>query len=250
MIVKAESGDSQLHQIDLFWFDVETDKTEASACDLPESAQLFIRIIEVFHAPRSRLGVGPGQVNQIGESLEAIVDFMHGRADEPAGQGELVRTSKVFFAGVEPLTLFLRGVESCKGRKHGGYRRGLGQKKVGQRDPIAALWPHNVGQTTLPRRRLDAQPCQQIDWVDRFGEQIEVVALRAGLFQQICGRRLPGEEEHLAFRLGFAEVNCQLNSGHTGHGDVTDEKIGGLLSTCGDGVLRTIEGACLEACLV
>ena len=126
MIVKAESGDSQLHQIDLFWFDVETDKTEASACDLPESAQLFIRIIEVFHAPRSRLGVGPGQVNQIGESLEAIVDFMHGRADEPAGQGKLVKAPKILFAGFEFLSLLLKGVATRQRRKH-VYLNRMGQ---------------------------------------------------------------------------------------------------------------------------
>ena len=50
MIVKAKRGSGQLHQIDLFWLDVETDETEASTRDLPESAQLFISIIEVFHA--------------------------------------------------------------------------------------------------------------------------------------------------------------------------------------------------------
>jgi len=92
MIVKAERGSSQFHQIDLFRFDVETDETEASACDLPESAQLFISIIEVFHAPRSRLGVGPGQVNQIGQSLEAIVDS-HRRACRPGQVGENVEDS-------------------------------------------------------------------------------------------------------------------------------------------------------------
>lgn len=140
MIVKAESGNSQLHQIDLFRFDVETDETEAPACDLPESAQLFICIIEVFHAPQSRLGVGLGQVNQIGESLEAIIDFMHGRADQPAGQSKLVKTSKILFASFEFLTLLLKGIATRKGRKH-VYLRRLGQQKVGRRSPIVALWP-------------------------------------------------------------------------------------------------------------
>jgi hypothetical protein len=47
--------------------------------------------------------------------------------------------------------------------------------------------------------------------------------------------------------LRLAEVNCQLNPSHIGHGDVSDKKVRSLLCTCGDGLLRTIKGTCLEA---
>ncbi len=60
---------------------------------------------------------------------------MHGRTDEPAGQGKLVKTSKILFAGFEFLTLLLKGVATRKGRKH-GYRKGLDQGKVGHQSPI------------------------------------------------------------------------------------------------------------------
>jgi len=98
-------------------------------------------------------------------------------------------------------------------------------------------------------KHSNAQFCQKIGWVDRFGEQIEVIALRARRFQKVGGRRLPREEQYLASRLRFAEVNRQLDPSHTGHGNVSDKQIRSLLSACGDGVLRMIEGACLETCL-
>jgi hypothetical protein len=46
--------------------------------------------------------------------------------------------------------------------------------------------------------RLTAQLCQKIGRVDRFGKDFELVTLRAGLFKQIRGSRLAGEEKDFA----------------------------------------------------
>ena len=41
---------------------------------------------------------------------------------------------------------------------------------------------------------------QQIGWVDRLGENLELVALGPGLFQQIGGSGLAGKQQNLALR--------------------------------------------------
>ena len=120
---------------------------------------------------------------------------MHGRANEPAGQGQLVRTSQVFFAGFELLTLVLKGARELQGRETWWLSEGAGSEgKVGQRDPIVGSYgPRRMSRPDdffVRAGALDPQFRQQIGWVDRFGEQIEVIALRAGLFQKICGRGL------------------------------------------------------------
>ena len=88
---------------------------------------------------------------------------------------------------------------------------------------------------------------------DRLGGQVwranRSHSLARGPFPEDLRSMLAREEQHLAFRLGFAEVNCQFNPGHTGHGNVGDKEMRSLLSACSDGVLRTIEGSCLEACV-
>ena len=63
------------------------------------------------------------QEDKVGEGCEAIVDLMHGRADQSACQGELMISSKIFFAGFELLTFVLKGAAGSGGRVHAYLRR-------------------------------------------------------------------------------------------------------------------------------
>ena len=51
---------------------------------------------------------------------------MHGRADQSACQGELMISSKIFFAGFELLTFVLKGAPRSDGRVH-AYLKRFGQ---------------------------------------------------------------------------------------------------------------------------
>jgi len=62
--------------------------------------------------------------------------------------------------------------------------------------------------------------------VDWFGEDLELMALRTGLFEQIGGSGLPREEKDLALWQFAAGDDCSFNTGHAGHNDVADKHVG------------------------
>src|SRR5579864_7817456 len=47
---------------------------------------------------------------------------------------------------------------------------------------------------------LSSQFCQQIRRMDGLAQDFELMSLGAGIFQQVGGGRLPGEEQDLAIR--------------------------------------------------
>ena len=90
-----------LHQIDFFGIRIQAHKGETSAGDLPKTAKLEIRLIQTFDDLQRTLGEGLCQEDEVSEGRQTIIDFVHGRPDEPACQSKLVIPSKIFFACFE-----------------------------------------------------------------------------------------------------------------------------------------------------
>lgn len=83
-----------------------------------------------------------------------------------------------------------------------------------------------------------------------LGEDLEFMALGTGLFEQIRGCRLTGEEKDLALGQFAASDDCRFDAGHTSHDDVTDEHIGLKALERFDGFFSAEHSACLKTCLV
>ena len=86
--------------------------------------------------------------------------------------------------------------------------------------------------------------------MDRFGEDLEFMALSTGFFEQIRGCRLTGEEKDLALWQFAAGDDCRFDTGHAGHDDVADEHVGLKALNRLDGFLSAEDGARLKACLI
>jgi len=71
-----------------------------------------------------------------------------------------------------------------------------------------------------------------------------------GLFEQIRGCRLTGEEKDLALWQFAAGDDCRFDTGHTGHDDVADEHIGLKALERFDGFFSAEHSARFETCLV
>jgi hypothetical protein len=86
--------------------------------------------------------------------------------------------------------------------------------------------------------------------MDRFGQNFELVSLRACLFKQVCSRGLTRKEKDLALWKLAASDDCRFNSGHTGHNDVADEHVGLKGFERLDCLFSAEDGACLKASLI
>ena len=86
--------------------------------------------------------------------------------------------------------------------------------------------------------------------MDRFGEDLEFMALSTGFFEQIRGCRLTGEEKDLALWQFAASDDGCFYAGHAGHDDVADEHIGLKALQRLDGFFSAEDSARLETCLV
>ena len=106
--MKSKRGSSQIYQVNLFGFCIQANEGKTSGGDLPQAAQLTIRLIQIFNTLEWAVGEGSCEEDKVREGRQAVVDFVHGRADQSACQGELMISSKIFFAGFELLTFVLK----------------------------------------------------------------------------------------------------------------------------------------------
>src|SRR5882757_3418251 len=67
-----------------------------------------------------------------------------------------------------------------------------------------------IGENTLGTKF-----CEKIGRMDRLREDLELVALRPGLFKQVGGRSLSGEQKYLAIGKFFACGDGGFDSGHS-----------------------------------
>lgn len=86
--------------------------------------------------------------------------------------------------------------------------------------------------------------------MDRFGQNLKLMALCPGFFQKVCGSGLSGEQKDLALREFAAGDDCGFNAGHSGHNDVADEHIRLKALKRLDGLLSAEDSACFESGLI
>jgi len=86
--------------------------------------------------------------------------------------------------------------------------------------------------------------------MDRLGEYLEFVTLGAGLFEQIGGGGLSGEEKDLALWQFAARNDCRFDAGHTSHDDIADEHVRLEAVEQLDSFFAAKNGARLKACLI
>src|SRR5580765_404423 len=67
--------------------------------------------------------------------------------------------------------------------------------------------------------------CYQLFGMKRLCKEFEVIALALGVFQYRCGVSLAGKEEDVAVPKLLADRDCQLDSIHAWHYDVTEDQI-------------------------
>jgi hypothetical protein len=86
--------------------------------------------------------------------------------------------------------------------------------------------------------------------VDGLRQDLELVALGAGAFQQVGRRRLAGEEQDLAARQELADVDGRLDAVHVGHDHVADDEVGLDRTGALDGSGAGVDGRSVETGLV
>lgn len=60
----------------------------------------------------------------------------------------------------------------------------------------------------------------------RFRKNLEIMSMTLGICEHVCGGRLPGKKQDLAFGIFLAEPHGQLDSGHPRHDYIRDQQVG------------------------
>lgn len=61
--------------------------------------------------------------------------------------------------------------------------------------------------------------------MDGLCQDVKIVSLFKGIFQQVSGPVVPGHEKHLAIGKNLADFNSRLNPVHAVHDYIADEHI-------------------------
>lgn len=91
------------------------------------------------------------------------------------------------------------------------------------------------------------QAKEQLQRVDGFLQELEVVAAAAGVAKQIEGAGLAGEEQDAAVVVGAAEADGEVDAAEVGHHDVGEEDVGGQIEGADEGAVGAVKGLGVKA---
>src|SRR5215475_14733249 len=86
--------------------------------------------------------------------------------------------------------------------------------------------------------------------MDRLGQDLKLMSLGTGLFQQVSGSCLAGEEQDLAAGKNLANTNCGLDAVHIRHNDIADDQVRTAFTRAVDCGGSRVDGRSIESVLI
>jgi hypothetical protein len=91
------------------------------------------------------------------------------------------------------------------------------------------------------RQILDS--CQQVRRMHRLPEKLKIMAVFPRGFQQMGGDRLPGKQQHFAFRATLSHLYRQIDPRELWHHNIGNEEIWSLKSSGFQSLVRLVKGS-------
>lgn len=74
------------------------------------------------------------------------------------------------------------------------------------------------------------EPGQQFPGMYGLGEKLKIVALVIRCFEKFAASGIPGEEKDSACRKAVFDLDGQVDTADSGHGDIADDEVGALIA--------------------
>src|SRR5215467_10148026 len=107
---------------------------------------------------------------------------------------------------------------------------------------VSSASPRSFGGIVWPDQLFN--PEEQLFGMKRLGEEFEVVATALGVFQNLGGLSLPGEEQDMTAWKLLTNRDCQLDAVHTWHYNIAEDEVGDLLPANFEGCCAVVSSLC------